>query len=140
MSGATRPQGVTILAILALIGGIFGVLGGLLLLFTGAMIGGAVGGAEGAAYGGLAFIFGVIALASGILYIAFAYGAWMLKAWAWALGIIASLASLVFTAISAVMSGNIMGTLTSSIVSIAVAVAILWYLNQPAIKSAFGRA
>lgn len=140
MTGAARPTGVTILAVLALIGGIFSVLGGLLLLMGGAMLGAAVGGAEGAAYGGLAFLFGVIALASGILYLAFAYGAWTLKPWGWALGIIAALASLVFTAISAVMSGNIMGTLTSSIISIAVAVAILWYLNQPNVKSAFGRA
>ena len=33
-----------------------------------------------------------------------------------------------------------MGALTGSVISIAIAVAILWYLNQPAMKSAFGRA
>ena len=140
MSGATRPTGVTILAVLSLIGGIFSVLAGLLALMGGAMIGAAVGGSEGAAVGGLFFILAVISLATGILYIAFAYGAWTLKPWGWALGIIAALASLVLTAITIVTSGDMMAALTGSIISIAIAVVILFYLNQPNVKAAFGRA
>ena len=140
MTGAARPTGVTILAVLALIGGIFNVLGGLLALMGGSMAGAAVGGSQGAAVGGMFFIFAVILLAVGILYLAFAYGAWTLKPWGWALGIIAALASLVFTAISVVTSGDMMASLTGSIIPIAVAAVIIWYLNQPTVKSAFGRA
>ena len=63
MNSVARPTGITILAILALIGGIFGALAGLALLFGGALIGGAIGGAEGVAFGGFAFILGLITLA-----------------------------------------------------------------------------
>ena len=43
MSQATRPTGVTILAVLALIGGIFGLIGGLGLMMGGALFGGMIG-------------------------------------------------------------------------------------------------
>lgn len=140
MTGAARPTGVTILAILALIGGIFSLIGGLALIAGGALIGGAVGGAEGAAFGGLAFIFGILTLGFAVAYLAFAYGGWTLKPWGWALGTILALASIVFGVINAVASGDIVSGLMGNIISFAISGVILYYLNQPAVKSAFGRA
>lgn len=140
MTGAARPTGVTILAILALIGGVFSLIGGLGLIAGGALIGGMVGGAEGAAFGGLAFIFGILTLGFGVAYLAFAYGGWTLKPWGWSLGTILALASIVFGVVSAVASGDIVSGLMGQVISFAIAGVILYYLNQPAVKSAFGRA
>jgi hypothetical protein len=144
MSSATRPTGVTILAILALIGGVFGIIGALGLIaggaLFGAMVGSQAGAGSGAAVGGIFFVLGILTLGIAILNLAFAFGAWTLKSWGWILGIIGQLASLVVVAISAVLSGDIVASLMGSIISLAISVVILWYLNQPAIKSAFGRA
>jgi hypothetical protein len=140
-TGVARPTGITILAILALIGGIFGVIGGLGLIAGGALLGGVVGGSTGVALGGLAFIFGIVTLGLAIAYLAFAYGAWGLKPWAWALGVILSLASIVWTVITVLLSGDIVGNLLSisTIINIAIPAVILYYLNTPAVKAAFGR-
>lgn len=142
MNSVARPTGITILAILALIGGVFGALAGLALLFGGALIGGAIGGAEGAAFGGLAFILGLITLAGAGLYLAFAYGSWTAKTYGWALGIIGALWSIVTQAITVLLSGDIVGTLISfsTIVSLAIPIIILYYLNTPNVKAYFGRA
>ena len=142
-SGAVaRPTGITILAILSIIGGVFGLIGGLGLIAGGALLGGAVGGTTGAALGGMAFVFGIVTLGFAVAYIAFAYGAWTLKPWGWMIGVIMALASLVWTAIGILLSGNIMGNLlsVSTIISVAIPLIILYYLNTPVVKSAFGRA
>jgi hypothetical protein len=134
-------MGITILAILAIIWGIFGLLAGLALIAGGALIGGAIGGTAGVAFGGFAFVVGVITLAFAVGYVAFAYGAWTLKAWGWMLGVIGSLASLVWTAITILLSGDIMGNLisVSTVISVAIPIIILYYLNTPVVKTAFGR-
>jgi hypothetical protein len=142
VNSVARPTGITILAILALIGGIFGLLGGLALLFGGALIGGAIGGAEGAAFGGFAFILGLIVLAGAGLYLAFAYGSWTAKTYGWALGIIGALWGIVTQAITILLSGDIVGNLISvnTIVSLVIPIIILYYLNTPNVKAYFGRA
>jgi hypothetical protein len=131
---------VTILAVLALIGGIFGLLAGVTLLFGGALLGGMVGGSQGVALGSMALIFGILGLAIAIAELAFAYGAWTLKPWAWALGIIAAIANLLLIVVSAVIGGDIMSALMSSIISIAIWAVVLYYLTTPNVKTAFGRA
>jgi hypothetical protein len=141
MSGTgVRPTGITILALLALIGGVFSLLGGLAVMAGGAMLGGAVGGTTGAAYGGFAFILGLIVLAGALFYLAFAYGAWTLKGWGWALGVIGALWGIVVNILTAIMSGDIVGSLFGAIIPIAIGLGILYYLNQPHVKAAFGRA
>ena len=136
----TRPTGVTILAVLALIGGVFGLIAGLGLLMGGALLGGMVGGSSGVALGGMAFIFGIVGLGIAVAELAFAYGAWTLKPWAWALGIIAAVANLLFIAVNAVLSGDLVSTLIASVISIAIWAVVLYYLNTPQVKAAFGRA
>jgi hypothetical protein len=124
-----RPTGVTILAVLAAIGGVLGLLAGLFALG----IGGAVAASSGG-LGGLLGIVGIIAIAQGVLGLAFAYGAWTLKPWGWTLGIAAEVVSLAISAYY-VIDGNAGG----QVVSIVIALAILYYLFTPAVKAAFGR-
>ena len=140
VTGTTRPQGVTILAVLALIGGIFGVIGGLGLMMGGALFGGMIGGAAGAAVGSMGFIYGIILLGLSIADLAFAYGAWTLKPWAWALGIIAAIANLLFIGVRVVTGGDIMSALVASAISIVIWAVVLYYLTTPNVKTAFGRA
>lgn len=130
-----RPTGVTILAILAVVAGVFGILGGLALFGLGGMLGAAGGGG----LAGMAAIFGLVTLALGVAYLALAYGFWNLAPWAWTLGVGLAVFQLVWIAIQAVLSGDIVNALVGSIVSIAVAAVILYYLMQPHVKAAFGR-
>ena len=122
-----RPQGITILAVLAAIGCVLGVLGSLALI--------GLGGAGGTDLGGMAMLLGLVALVLSVLEIAFAYGAWTLKPWGWTLGMVVAVISLVSSLIVVVTGGSI----TSQVISIAIAIAILYYLNTPNEKAACGR-
>ena len=95
------------------------------MLFGGTILFGALGG-----------LLGVAALAYAALLVAFAYGAWTLKPWAWPLGVAVAAFGIVMSIIYIVGGSSI----ASQILSIAVDGAILYYLNQTGIKSLFGRA
>lgn len=135
MSGSTaaRPTGVTILAVLAAIGGVLGLLGGVALLGLGGIAAGATGNA---AFFGMGAFAGIISVAIAIASLAFAYGAWMLQPWAWSLGVVLQLVSLVWAVLLVISGGDIF----SQGISIVIAGIILYYLNQPHVKAAFGRA
>ncbi len=130
-----RPTGITILAILAAIIGVIALLAGLAAIGFGGVFAGAVGGTVGAAGGGLLVIAGLIALVAAFINLAFAYGAWNLRPWAWVLGVIGAGLSL----LQSVLSVLGRGTLASEFVSIVIAAGILYYLNTPGVRSAFGR-
>lgn len=127
-----RPTGVTIIAVLAAIGGVFGLLGGLTLIGLGGFI-----AASGVAGGALAPILGLLLLAYGVLALVLAYGFWTLKPWAWTLGIGLQAAGIVINILQFVNDST---QLVSAIVSIAISAAVIWYLYQPNVKAAFGRA
>ena len=131
-TGRVRPQGVTILAILAAIGGVLGLLGGIALIGLGGLAG--AGGAGPLA--GFIAIFGLIAIVQSVLALAFAYGAWTLKPWAWTLGVVSQVIGLVLAVLFIVNGSDI----TSQAISIVIAGAILYYLFTPNVKAAFGRA
>jgi hypothetical protein len=120
-----RPTGITILAVLAGIGGVLGLFGGFIVLFGGTILFGALGG-----------LLGVAALAYAGLLVAFAYGAWTLKPWAWPLGVAVAAFGIIMSVIY-VIGGSGIG---NQILSVAIDVGILYYLNQPGIKALFGRA
>ena len=82
-------------------------------------------------------ILGLCALAYAALLIAFAYGAWTLKPWAWALGVAVAIFGIVVAILQVVLGGS---SIFSQLISIVIDGAILYYLNQPAIKALFGRA
>jgi hypothetical protein len=132
-----RPTGVTILAILALIGGVFGIIAGLLLIAGGAFVGAVT---ESAGIAGLGFIIGILTLLGAVLELAFFFGAWSAKAWGWALGVIAALWSIGVGVIGAVLGGDIVAGLMGNLISFVIAGVILYYLNTPAVKQYFGRA
>ena len=130
---AARPMGITILAVLAGIGGVLFVLGGLALVGLGGFMAASTGTAG---LFGLGAIAGVIVLALGVAYLGFAYGAWTLKPWAWPLGVALAAISLVLSVLNIVGGGSI----TGEILNIAIAAIILYYLFQSNIKALFGRA
>jgi hypothetical protein len=132
-SGAARPMGITILAVLSAIGGVLSILAGIALIGLGGV--GAASTGQAALFG-LGAIFGLLILASGIASLAFAYGAWTLQPWAWTLGVALQILSLAL-AVVAIIGGS---DISSQIIGVAISAIILYYLMQPSIKAAFGRA
>ncbi|MEA2672846.1 MAG: hypothetical protein QOI92_38 [Chloroflexota bacterium] len=92
--------------------------------------------ASGSGLGGLLGIVGIVGIVQAILLLAFAYGAWSLKSWAWMLGIVAEVIGIIVSVLFVVGGSSI----TSQAISIIIAVAIIYYLMTPAVKAAFGRA
>jgi Predicted membrane protein (DUF2127) len=125
-----RPTGITVLAILAAIGGVFGILGGLALISVGTVV------ATSSGLGGLAAVLGLIALAYGILSLVLAYGFWTLQPWAWTLGVGLEVAGIVINVLQYINNSSALG---GTIFSIAINAIVLWYLYQPNVKAAFGR-
>jgi hypothetical protein len=130
---AARPMGITVLAVLSAIGGVLGLLGGVALIGLGGLAAASTGTA---AYFGLGAIWGVLLLATAIASLAFAYGAWTLKPWAWPLGVALAIISLALSALTIISGGDI----SSQVISVVIQAIILYYLFQPSIKSLFGRA
>ena len=126
-----RPTGVTVMAILAAIGGVFGLLASLVLLGIGAA------GAVAGNLGGLAFLAGIFVLAYSVLSLILAYGFWTLKPWAWPLGIGVQVLGIVQAVLQFM---NDQSGVVSLVISLAISAVILWYLYQPHVKAAFGRA
>jgi hypothetical protein len=126
-------MGITILAVLAAIGGFFGILGGLAVVGLGGFLAASTGTAG---LFGLAAVFGVVTLVVAVASLAFAYGAWTLKPWAWPLGVALSIINIGLSV--ATIAGG--GDLTGQIIPIAISAIILYYLFQANIKALFGRA
>lgn len=135
-----RPTGVTIIAILIIIGGI-------LLLLAG--IGGvAVGSLFISQIIGLGFvIIGAIILAVGIGYLVVSYGLLKGKRWAWTItvvllfiGTVINVVSIIFGSFAINMDISSFLTVNSgNIAGIIISVIILYYLYRPHVKSYFGK-
>ncbi len=147
MTQQQRPTGVTILAILAFIGGALGILVGGLGTICGGVIGGigaaAAREAPGAAGGLLAgalftALFGLSGVVLGVLELILGFGFWTLKPWSWMLGIILSIAGIVI-ALLTILAGR-GGGLIGAVIPIVIYGVILYYLFTPEVKKAFGRA
>lgn len=123
-----RPTGVTILAVLAFIGGAFGILGALALLGLGFAF-------AGVAAGGLSFIFGIVFLALSILYLWIGWGFWNLKRSAWSLGLVVFGAGIVITLIEMLLG---YASVTNLVVTIIINGIVIYYLLTPGVKAAFG--
>jgi hypothetical protein len=134
-----RPQFVTIIAVLAAIGGVFGILGAFALFGLGA-VGGALAAQAGVdlgfLVGGFAIFWGLVTLIVSAADLLFAYGAWYLKPWGWLLGIGIQGANILIALV------NLLGKSSdffSFLISVAISGAIIYMLNTPDIKRAFGR-
>jgi hypothetical protein len=125
-AAGARPTGITILAVLSAIGGVLGLFGGFVVLGLGATI-----------LGGAGVILALALLALAALSIALAWGFWTLQPWAWPLGVVLQAANIILAIVQFLTADT---SIVSTIISVGIAGAILYYLNQPTIKSLFGRA
>ena len=112
--GGERPSGITILAILYILGGLFAIGTGAMMLAGGSMI---------PFFGGFVAAVGATYVIIGLIDFAIAYGLWNLQPWARTVAIIFAIIGLL---------GFPIGTIISII--------ILWYLFKPEIKEAFKQA
>jgi hypothetical protein len=128
-----RPVGVTILAVIVIIYGIFN----LLLAVLGLL--GQVLKASGTVP--INYDVGTLAYATisdailGILYLVFGIGAFSLKGWAWTVGVVVLMLDIVRRIVGDVISGTF-GAF--SIISIVIALLLLVYLFRPNVRAAFG--
>lgn len=131
-----RPLTVTILAILAAVGGIGAVLG----VLAGAFV---IHGLDSLDATDAVIVIPALILAA--LYLAFAYGAWTLRSWGWTLGVGAAASSIVYiTAILVRDWAELMRDAPplawmSVLVAIIAAVGLFFWF-RPDVKAAFGRA
>jgi hypothetical protein len=130
-----RPQTVTIVATLAAIGGV----GAVLAVLAGAFV---VHGVDSLDATDAVIVTPALALAA--LYLALAHGAWNLKPWAWTLGLVAAVGTILYVA-------AILGTQWAELMRDAPALAwmalfvaalaavglVLWF--RPDVRDAFGR-
>jgi hypothetical protein len=149
-----RPTGVTIIAILIIIGGIVLLIGGLSLIGLGALLSistsetiqtspNSIEGAELAALGMVPLILGIILLIIGIAYLAVSYGLLKGKGWAWIVTIVVTIIGLIIQIISSIIAGSITSSvlmgLGSNIIGIIISGVILYYMFRPHVKAYFGR-
>jgi uncharacterized membrane protein (DUF2068 family) len=132
-----RPLGVTILAILAIIGGILAIIGSLLLFLAGGAIAGGAA-ATGTTHLSATVVLtqAVVALILGILDLVWGVGALRLRPWAWMLGIGLGILYILSLVLNIVLTG---GVTTGDIVSAVISVIIIAYLFTPGVRRAFGR-
>jgi hypothetical protein len=119
------PVGVAILGALALFNGIGGLIVG--LRYLGIVTFGPVSTGSGV------FLMGVIAVVYGVLYIALAYAAWTLRAWAWLAGMLLGVLG-IFNAVLVLLAT---GDLASGVAVALLPALVLWYLNQDAMRARF---
>src|SRR5215467_2712827 len=128
MQKPPRPTGVTILAILAILAGIGGLIAGAGLL--------ALSGLVAAAYPGgaaVAAVIGAFLLILGILELVYGIGMLGGKGWAWILAMIGSVLNIVFGIVS-IATGSV-----ASVFGLIIAILILYYLTRPHVKAYFGK-
>lgn len=135
-----RPTGITILAVLQIIGGVLSLLAGISsLLFGGLMVSGAVDNTSGAAaaaeVGPLMVAGGGLAIISGLLGLIAGYGLFTLKGWGWTLAMLFAVLNILHNLLR--MFGE--AGVPSAIVGIVISGLVLYYLFRPSVKRAFGK-
>lgn len=155
-----RPLGVTVIAILVVIGGVMSLFGGISLVIVGALLSTSFTDVStsspfiGSLFGVLSAGLGAVLLIVGIGYIIMSYGLLKGKGWAWTITIILTLIGIAINIISAITGGvsnmstinNMNGASNSfaygiigSVIGIAISVAIIYYLYRPRVKLFFGK-
>jgi hypothetical protein len=122
-----NPKNVTILAILAVLGGVLGVL---------AAFGVFDDGSAGFISGEVEVLWLLIALLVAFISLLFAYSAWYRQRWAWVFGIVIETLALV-AALVAWLGGK--NSLLGALISAGIAGAILYLLFTPEVKRALKR-
>lgn len=120
-----RPTGVTIIAALMIIGGVLGIIASIAII-----------GLLGSIGFGLAAILGIVALVSAVLSLVAGIGLWQLKPWGWTLAFAIAVVNIVVNVVS-VLTGN--ATIAGVAVNTIINAVVIYYLNTPEVKAAFGR-
>ena len=123
-----RPFGITVIAILATIGGLFGLCWPT-LVFTGSTFLGPI-------FGTVGVFAGIFLIVGPILQLVFAYGAFKLSSWAWYLGLISTGITVIGVIINLFDGASFWSAIWGSILS----VVIFIYLLTPNVRQAFGTA
>ena len=155
-----RPLGVTVIAILIVIGGIMSLFGGITLIIVWAILSTSFNDLStsspilGSFFGALSAAFGAVLLVIGAGYIIMSYGLLKGKGWTWTITIILTLIGIAINIISAITGGvsnistinNMNGGTNSfaygivgSVIGIAISAVIIYYLHRPHVKLFFGK-
>lgn len=135
-----RPTGITILASVFILLGIFSLVWSLILFGFGGLtwLSGLLFGAqEVRAAGGSNTMAALFSMAMAVLQIVVAGGLLGLKRWAWMLAVVAAALS-VIQGIMGMMSGGLF-VICFGCFGLLIPGGILWYLLRPHVKAAFGR-
>ncbi len=145
-----RPDGITVIAILIVIGGIFLLIGGISLVGLGSFLsmtsediiqsnGISSEVTQLASLGMIPLVLGVMMLILGIAYLIVSYGLLKGKGWAWVITIIVTIIGLIMQIISAIIVGSITSSiwygLASHIVGIIISGVIIYYMFRPHVKA-----
>lgn len=120
---AERPLGITILAILWIVGGLILLFGGLSTSLVGGLAFGAAGG-----------ILGIVWIIWGIVELAIGVGSWQGWPWVWTVGVVLAVLSALQALYAVVTQG------WGYLLSLIIAGIILYYLFTPDVKAWFKRA
>ena len=123
-----RPFGITVIAIVALISGLFGLCWPI-LIFTGSAFLGPV-------FGTVGVFAGIFLIVGPILQLVFASGAFGLRPWAWYLGLISTGITVLGVIINLFNGASFWSAIWGSIVPIIIFI----YLLTPNVRQAFGQA
>jgi len=123
-----RPFGITVIAILALLSGLFGLCWPT-LVFTGSAFLGPV-------FGTVGVIAGIFLIIGPILQLVFAIGALNLRSWAWYLGLISTGITVLGVIINLFDGASFWSAIWGSTLS----AIIFIYLLTPKVRQAFGKA
>ena len=130
-----RPTGITIIAILAILIGVLGILGGVAIIGFSALLSTSTLGSANVAFltgsglilGGIVVIFSLIWLGVGV---GFLHG----KGWAWTLGMLFGVLSIIGAASFVAVAGGYSG-----IVGVLIWGMMIYYLTRNRVKSFFGK-
>jgi hypothetical protein len=121
MKGA-RPTGITILAVLEILGGLALLLGGAGLAIVGAVLGSGLV----AALGGLSVILGLVSFVV-------AYGLWTGRPWAWTIALVLGGINVLLGIVSIASGGY------GSVFGLLISLIIIYYLTRPHVRVYFGK-
>ena len=129
----SRPLGVTIIAILAILGGIAGLLSGVLIVGFSALFASSFG-AAGTLLAGLGAIIGGAFIVVSLIWLAAGVGLLNGKSWAWTLEMLVNVLLLIGAIALAALRSY------SSITGVVIPGLMIWYLTRTRVKTFFGKA
>ena len=129
-----RPTGITIIAVLMIIGGLILIFTGITPLFLGPLISIDISNYPISALGLLITIGGLVLMGLGIASLIVSWGLLKGKGWARTITLIISIIAIIFAIISLVSSGEL-----THIISIIIYGIIIYYMFTDKVKLFFGR-